>query len=52
MALHGTAMRLLNVEPSPEHVKVGMRVRLTTFVAGVDDDGTEAIAFAFEPSEA
>jgi len=27
-------------------------VHMTTFVAGTDDDGTEAIAFAFEPSEA
>jgi len=40
---------LLNVEPDPEHVQFGMKVRLTTTVAGVDDDGTEAIAFGFEP---
>ena len=33
----------------PAHVKLGMPVKLTTFVAGTDDDGTEAIAFAFEP---
>ena len=26
-----------------------MPVRMTTFVAGTDDDGTEAVAFAFEP---
>jgi len=26
-----------------------MNVRLTTVVAGTDDDGTEAIAFGFEP---
>jgi len=25
-------------------------VRMTTFVAGTDDDGTEAVAFAFEPA--
>ena len=43
---------LTNVPPDPEHVKLGMPVRLTTFVAGTDDDGTEAVAFAFEPSEA
>jgi uncharacterized OB-fold protein len=42
---------LVNVAPDPEHVKLGMPVRLTTFVAGTDDDGTEAIAFAFEPKE-
>jgi len=43
---------LVNVEPDPGHVKLGMPVRMTTFVAGTDDDGTEAVAFAFEPSEA
>ena len=43
---------LLNVSPDPAHVKLGMPVKMTTFVAGTDDDGTEAIAFAFEPSEA
>ena len=42
---------LTNVPPDPEQVKLGMPVRLTTFVAGTDDDGTEAIAFAFEPKE-
>jgi len=41
---------LQNVPPDPEHVKLGMPVRMTTFVAGTDDDGTEAIAFAFEPA--
>jgi hypothetical protein len=32
-------------------VKLKMSVRMTTFVAGVDDDGTEAVAFGFEPEE-
>ena len=41
--------RLDQLEPDPEQLPPGLRVRLTTFVAGVDDDGTEAIAFAFEP---
>jgi uncharacterized OB-fold protein len=41
---------LTKVEPDPEHVKLGMPVRMTTFTAGTDDDGTEAIAFAFEPA--
>jgi uncharacterized OB-fold protein len=41
---------LVNVPPDPEHVKLGMPVRMTTFVAGTDDDGTEAVAFAFEPA--
>jgi uncharacterized OB-fold protein len=42
---------LLNVEPAPEHVRVGMKVRMTTYTVGVDDDGTEAIAFAYEPAD-
>jgi uncharacterized OB-fold protein len=41
---------LLNVDPSPDAVRVGMKVRLTTYVAGVDDEGTEAVAFAYEPA--
>jgi uncharacterized OB-fold protein len=41
---------LVNVPPDPQHVKLGMLVRMTTFVAGTDDDGTEAVAFAFEPA--
>ena len=41
---------LLKVEPDAEHVKLGMPLKMTTFVAGTDDDGTEAVAFAFEPA--
>jgi uncharacterized OB-fold protein len=40
---------ILNVEPEPDNLSFGMKVRLTTFVAGTDDDGTEAVAFGFEP---
>jgi uncharacterized protein len=36
----------------PEHVKLGMRVRLATQVIGTDDEGTEAVGFGFEPVEA
>jgi uncharacterized protein len=43
---------IVDVEPSPDNVALGMRVRLTTFVAGTDDDGTEAVAFGFAPEEA
>jgi uncharacterized OB-fold protein len=32
----------------PSEIKPDTKVRLVTFVAGVDDDGTEAVAFAFE----
>ena len=41
---------LVNVEPDPDRVKVGMPVRLTTYVAGTDDEGTNAVAFAYEPA--
>ncbi len=40
---------LRDVAPDPEAVRVGMPVELVTWVAGVDDEGTEAVAFAFAP---
>jgi uncharacterized protein len=40
------------IDPEPEQVKLGMKVRLMTFVAGTDDDGTEAVGFGFEPAAA
>ncbi len=48
----GTSVRgnLRNVEPDAEHVRTGMKVRLTTYSLGTDDHGTEAIGFAFEPA--
>jgi len=42
---------VVNTEPDPDHVTLGMRVRLTTYPTGTDDDGTECIAFGFEPEE-
>jgi uncharacterized OB-fold protein len=49
----GTSVRgnLVNVEPDPEHVHLGMKVRLTTVPVGSDAEGTEAIGFGFEPQE-
>jgi uncharacterized OB-fold protein len=41
---------VVNIEPEPENLSFGMPVRLTTFVAGTDDDGTEAVAFGYEPA--
>jgi uncharacterized OB-fold protein len=41
---------VINVEADPSKVALGMKVRLTTFPAGTDDEGTEAIAFGFEPA--
>ena len=48
----GTSVRanLINVEATPEHVSLGMKVRLATYSLGTDDDGTEAIGFGFEPA--
>lgn len=47
----GTSVRgnLRNVEPDADHVHTGMAVRLITYSLGTDDNGTEAIGFAFEP---
>jgi len=42
---------VVNTEPDPDHVTLGMRVRLTTYPTGTDDDGTECIAFGFEPED-
>ena len=48
----GTSVRgnIINTEPDPDHVKLGMQVRLATFSLGTDDRGTEAIGFGFEPA--
>jgi uncharacterized OB-fold protein len=50
--LGGTSARgnIINTEPTPESVSLGMKVRLATYVLGTDDNGAEAIAFGFEPS--
>ena len=47
----GTSVRanVINTEPDPEHVKLGMKVKLATYVVGTDDEGTEAIGFGYEP---
>ena len=47
----GTSVRgnVVNVEPDRDHVKLGMKVRLTTFPIGTDSAGTEAVGFGFEP---
>jgi uncharacterized OB-fold protein len=47
----GVAVRasIVNVAPTPEEVHLGMPLRLTTFEVGVDDNGTKAISFGFEP---
>ena len=48
----GTWVRsnVVNCDPTPEAVVLGMDVRLTTYTIGADDDGTEAVAFGYEPA--
>ncbi len=48
----GTSVRgnIINTEPDPEHVTLGMAVRLATYSMGTDDNGTEAVGFGYEPA--
>ena len=47
----GTSARgnIVNVDPDPDHVSLGMKVRLTTTSVGTDDNGVEAVSYGFEP---
>lgn len=47
----GTSVRanVINCDPTPERVHLGMKVRLATYSLGDDDNGAEAIGFGFEP---
>lgn len=47
----GTSVRanVINTPADPEHVKLGMKVKLATHPVGTDSAGTEAIGFGFEP---
>jgi uncharacterized OB-fold protein len=47
----GTSVRtnIVNTPQDPEHIKLGMKVRLATFPVGTDSAGTEAVGFGFEP---
>ena len=49
----GTSVRanLVNVEPDPDRLHLGMKVRLATYSMGTDSEGNEAIGFGFEPGE-
>lgn len=42
---------LVGVPPEADAVDFGVPVRLVTYAAGTDDDGTEAIAFGFTYDE-
>ena len=47
----GTSVRanVINTPADPEHVQLGMKVKLATYEVGKDSAGTEAIGFGFEP---
>ena len=48
----GTSVRgnIINTDPDPDHVTLGMKVQLATYSLGTDDNGTEAIGFGFAPA--
>ncbi len=41
---------LVDAGADPEKIELGMRVKLTTFPCGRDEEGTEAVAFGFAPA--
>ena len=47
----GTSVKgnVVNTPPDPEHVTLGMRVRLTTVPVGTDSAGVEAVGYGSEP---
>jgi uncharacterized OB-fold protein len=47
----GTSVRanVINLDPRPESVSLGMKLRLQTFVMGTDEAGVEAVGFGYEP---
>jgi len=47
----GTSVRanVINTPADPDHVTLGMKVKLATYVLGEDTAGTEAVGFGFEP---
>jgi uncharacterized protein len=48
----GTSVRgnIVNCPPDPDHVRLGMPVRLTTVPVGTDGAGVEAVSYGFEPA--
>jgi len=48
----GTSVQgnVINCPPDPDHVRLGMQVKLATYSLGTDAEGTEAIGFGFEPA--
>ncbi len=50
----GTTVRgnIINCEPTPDAVRLGMPVRMATYSLGTDKNGVEAINYGFEPDTA
>lgn len=48
----GTPVRgnIINTPADPDHIRLGMPVRLATYSLGTDAEGTEAIGYGFEPA--
>lgn len=48
----GTSVRanIINCPPDPDHVRLGMPVRLAITSMGTDDHEVEAISYGFEPA--
>lgn len=40
---------IVGVQPTPDNIKLGMPVTMTTFVLGTDDNGVEAVGFGYRP---
>jgi len=41
---------IVGIDPEPANLTLGMSLKLTTFVVATDAEGTEAVAFGYEPS--
>jgi uncharacterized protein len=41
---------IVGIDPEPGNVRLGMRLKLTTFTVATDAEGTEAIAFGYVPA--
>ena len=48
--MHVVRGNIVNCPPDPEHVTLGMKVRLATYSMGNDSAGTAAINYGFEPA--
>ena len=41
---------VVGIDPKPDQVALGMKVKLTTFPIGTDSEGTQAVGFGYEPA--